>query len=382
MRILIHAVSAKPRGGADRHLTNFLPALGAADRANEYIVCVNARFPLAALPKNIEVMPVQVAGAAQRLLWDQVRLPRLARRRDVDLIVAILSFGCVRPPCCQITFARSPLFCRYYLDGLTWSERFSVRLRRLFMFLTMRASTVVVTPTDGMRDMILRACPSLRKDRFRRILHALERQDRTARPMRSASAAEAAPARLLYVGHLLPYKGFDTLLDALTRLMADGVNFSMDLTIAREDWPDGFDRFERAVAAAGLTGRLRILGKVPLERVNELYAAADVLVYPSLCESFGFPMIEAMRYGLPIVSVDTAVNRELARDAALYYAPFDGAAAAQAIARLARDPSERARLAENGRNLAGQHLDWDQYAAACVRLFGDVLGRTKMGQPA
>ena len=277
----------------------------------------------------------------------------------------------MRPPCPQITFARNPLFCRYYLDGLTLRERISVGLRRLFLFLTLRASAAVVTPSDGMRDMILRACPSLGRDRFRRIPHALERDDSGDRSRRPASGSSAS-TKLLYVGHLLPYKGFDTLIDAAKRLSADGVEFTLDLTIAREDWPDGFDRFERDVMAAGLSSRIRVLGKVPLERVNELYASADVLVYPSLCESFGFPMIEAMRFGVPIVSVDTAVNRELAQDAALYYAPFDAPAAAQAIARLARDPSERARLAENGRSLAGTHLDWDRYAAACVQLFSDI----------
>lgn len=380
MKVLIHAVSAKRHGGAESHLIGFVPALEAQDRENEYLLCVNDAMGVPPHGPRIQVLSVPMQSPAQRLAWDLITLPRLARRHRADLLIALLSFGSPRPPCPQIVLARNPLFCSHYGDGLGAADRLGIALRRRAMRWTMRASRLVVCPTRAMRDMILNHCPELPEDRIRVLPHALEPIDRQG-PRDLPPAVESVlperraddTLRLLYVGHLLPYKGLDTVVRALERVAQGGVRFHLYLTIGKEDWPAGFERWMAGVERAGLRDRVTVLGKVSPTVARRLYPRCDVLLFPSLCESFGFPLVEAMGWGLPIVAAATPLNREMAGDAGLYYSPLSAAGCAEAIREVAASRETRERLGRNGLQRSAAHPDWFQYAGGLLTLYKDAL---------
>ena len=116
-----------------------------------------------------------------------------------------------------------------------------------------------------------------------------------------------------------------------------------------------------------------VLGRIPTNSTSHLYDRCDILVFPSLCETFGWPIIEAMSRNLPIIAADTALNREMAGGAALYYSPFDAHAAAEAITRLILDPEERRRLGEVGRRRADAHIGWDEYVRTVLDSCADAV---------
>lgn len=376
MRILVSAVTAKPHGGSESHLVGLLQALEGPDRENEYLLCVNRTMKIISSWPRLRVLSVPVQTPVRRLWWDLVRLPVQARRCQADLLVALLSFGSPRPPCPQIVFARNPLFCDYYELGLGAAARIALKVRRWFMYRTMRASRLIVCPSRAMKEMIRNRHPELPEERFRVLPHALEPIDRDGprelppeleRLLRPGRAGDGV--RLLYVGHLLPYKGLDVVVAALQRLRAAGLRAQLYLTIAREDWPAGFDRWRRGVERAGLTEGVIVLGKVDRMVARRLYPRCDMLLFPSLCESFGFPLVEAMGWGLPIVAADTPLNREMAGDAAVYYPPLSADDCATAILRLAASPEVCAGLGENGLRRAAAHPDWFQYAGEVLELY-------------
>jgi glycosyltransferase involved in cell wall biosynthesis len=370
-RILIHAVSAKPRGGADRHFTNFLPNVALADNRNEYVVCVHERFEVRPVGHNIQFQRVAIHSAAQRVWWDQIRLPLLLKEMNIDLLVAILSFGCMRPPCPQVSFLRNPLHCPHYLRGLGLQQRAAVHMRRWYLRKTLEASSMIVTPSSAMRDVIREAIPALTEKAIEVLPHALAREGESDSTESTKNAD--GPVRLLYVGHLLPYKGFDVLIESLARLKHEKLAFVVDMTVAAEDWPEGFTRLCARLRELDLEDRVNILGKVSLSSVRQLYAASDLLLFPSLCESFGFPIVEAMQRGLPILAVDTPLAREMAGDAALYYGIDDVDAATDRLRRLITAPEIRARLSKVGRAKAVAHLDWAEYARRCVDIFERMI---------
>ena len=82
-----------------------------------------------------------------------------------------------------------------------------------------------------------------------------------------------------------------------------------------------------------------------------------VFVFPSVCESFGFPQVEAMASGLPILAADTPVNREICGQAAIYFAPEDDHALAAQLKRLYRNPAELAALSRSSAR-RGRDFDW------------------------
>jgi len=374
MRVLIHAIAMRKQGGGSRHLQGLVQALGQIDRETEYILCLNSRFEFQSPYPNITVYPVEVKSALHRLWWDQVTLPRLVVKWRVDLTVALFVFGMFKPTVPQIVFQRNSLFyCDAYLTQLRGKAALEVTLRRKMAYLTMRASRAIVTPSAAMRDMICRYHPDLPLDRFHVLPHGFERKQLSRQPLPEHVAQHMARSKgrptILYVSHLEPHKAHDVAVQAVRELKHHGQPACLYLTMDRRDWPEGYDRLMAKIREWGLEDDVINLGRVPEGALGELYRRVDVFFFPSLCESFGFPLVEAMGYGLPIVAADTAINREMCGEAALFYPPFDSVAAAQQLSTLLSFPEQRERMRKaSERQFSRSHLSWSDYACRFVKL--------------
>jgi len=388
MHVLVHALAARRFGGAARHLHGFLRALEDWASDVQFTVFVEREFLVQKgsvgydrSPK-VTVVPVASESAARRVYWDQVTLPRLARQRRADAIWSILGFGpgWNSSPVSILNFQRTPTYyCRYHLGTLRPRERAVTLLRRQMQYLGMRAAHRVITPTDGMRTMVRGVYPRLPAAKFATIPHAFEPDTLRAPVALPAHVDALMPAgewdgvRLVYVGHLLPYKGLDTLLSALALAQKRSPQpLRAYLTVAPEDWAEGYRTFLHRRDELGLTEVVTMLGKVPEHSVAEIYRRADVLAFPSLCESFGWPVMEAMSFGLPVIAAATPVNQEQVGDAGLYYAPGDAAAAADHLVRLVDDADLRAALGERGRVRVEQvRVTWRDYVRRCLLATAD-----------
>ena len=111
-----------------------------------------------------------------------------------------------------------------------------------------------------------------------------------------------------------------------------------------------------------------ILGYVPAEALPALYHAASLLVYPSLFEGFGIPLVEAMSCGCPIVCSNVTSLPELAGDAAVLVNPYDIEGLADAMWRVLSDPDLRADLAAKGLARA-RHFSWERAARQTVQVY-------------
>jgi glycosyltransferase involved in cell wall biosynthesis len=128
-----------------------------------------------------------------------------------------------------------------------------------------------------------------------------------------------------------------------------------------------------AIAAAGLEGRVRWLGQVPRERLPDVMAGADVVVYPSLYEGFGFPPLEAMSTGTPVVASSASCLPEVLGDAAVLVEPRDVTALQRALESVLTDRALRDRLVAAGRERAGAYT-WERCAERTVDAYRRVLG--------
>ena len=379
MRILIHGLAMRKRGGGSRHLEGLVQALGQLDRDNEYLLYLNRDFDFTSPYPNITAYPVEIKSALHRLWWDQVTLPRLAHERRADLVVALFVFGLFRQGTPQVVFQRnSQFYCDAYLRQLRGRAALNVALRRQMAYLTMRASRAIVTPSAAMSDMIRRHHPDLSPERFYVLPHGFERGQLSQQALPGYITQQLVQSQgrpmILYVSHLEPHKGHDVAIQTVRELKQRGQAVCLYLTMDRRDWPQGYDRLLSQIQAWGLADDVISLGRVPEDALDELYRRADVFFFPSLCESFGFPMVEAMGYGLPIVAADTATNREICGDAALYYPPFDDTAAAQQLKTLlcSSDQRQQARSASE-QQFPRSHLNWSEYARRFIELLQEVV---------
>ncbi len=123
----------------------------------------------------------------------------------------------------------------------------------------------------------------------------------------------------------------------------------------------------------GLSSRVRVLGHVPDAQLATLYQAASVLLFPSLEEGFGLPILEAMAAGSPVVAARTSSLPEVGGDAALYADPNDPAGLAERVAQACEDRPLRQGLISQGIARA-REFSWQRTAVQTLHVYDEVVG--------
>ena len=181
-------------------------------------------------------------------------------------------------------------------------------------------------------------------------------------------------AYVVCLGAVQPRKNLARLLEAWATVQARGDAGDAVLAIA------GRPKQEAGTYAAlaeqlGIADRVRWLGYVADDDLPVLLAGARCLVFPSLYEGFGLPVVEAMASGCPVICSDTTSLPETAAGAALLVDPLAPTAIADAITRLLADETERARLRELGLARAAK-LSWTRSAEVLAGVYTDVMSAT------
>jgi glycosyltransferase involved in cell wall biosynthesis len=114
------------------------------------------------------------------------------------------------------------------------------------------------------------------------------------------------------------------------------------------------------------------LGKTPIDELPLLYGGAEAVVYASLWEGFGMPIIEAMACGTPVITSNVAAMPETAGGAALLVDPNSPGEIAAAMSRIASDVALCASLRVRGLERARQ-FSWDRTARETLTLYREVL---------
>jgi glycosyltransferase involved in cell wall biosynthesis len=181
-----------------------------------------------------------------------------------------------------------------------------------------------------------------------------------------ANAANSETVRLLAVGAVVPRKGYDVLIAALTAL----ADLPWRLTIAGDCARDPATaaQIEADIARRDLAGRVVLAGAVSDECLEALYLGADLFVLPSRYEGYGMGFAEAIAHGLPVIGTTAgAIPETVPAGTGLLVPPDDAPALAAALRRLIADPSERGRLKAAARAAAARLPTWTESAALFAR---------------
>lgn len=172
------------------------------------------------------------------------------------------------------------------------------------------------------------------------------------------------------VGTVEPRKNLIMLVEAV-QILRDRDRCKTQLLIAgARGWKDS--PLRKQLAKSGLTEKeVKFLGYVPEEDMPYLYAGASVFVFPSFYEGFGFPVLEAMACGAPVVASNASSIPEVAGDAALLVDPNRPGDFAEAILRIRSDPTLREQLTRSGLARSGQ-FKWSDAARAVLGVFAGI----------
>jgi glycosyltransferase involved in cell wall biosynthesis len=351
--------------GSHRSTNRYTEALAAAFRGRDQLVS-----PFTMAPGRLSGIPGlgRVDDYARRWL----RQPIAVRRLNADVLHLVDDNGPLArwlPPERTVITRHDMIPLLAYTGAIPYDGPRWYLWRFRATVADLRRVAAVVCPSEATRRDVIRL-GDVDESRVHVIHHGVDARFCPLGPERVARLRESIGVRsghlILHVGTGIFYKNVSATLEALHALQGSGSATTIAIVGA------GLGRRERELCGRlGLDGAVRELGAVDDERLVELYNAADVLLFPSFAEGFGWPVLEAMACGTPVVAADIPALREVGGEAVMYGSPRDPRELADAVRAIIGSPERAAALGEAGRARAAQ-FTWDRAIDGYQELYRDV----------
>ncbi len=382
MRIGIDASSMPTTvAGAGKYICGLIKALAQIDDQNEYALFVKAGSQdfFGALPENFQFVHLPNFSRPSRLLWQHLKAGADGRRSRVDiwhgLHYSLPGFpGAMR----QIsTFHDVAFFLYPQLYPPIKRLYFQQAIRRAW-----QAAEAVIAVSQSTADDVCRLFKtekSFEENKLRVVPSGVEAKFFSTV---SAEQIERVRARyalnapyILFLGTLEKRKNLPLLISAFRRLRERG---HQNLLLVLAGLPDnGWPEIEKALARENVNGAVRCLGYVDEADIPPLYQGAELFTLPSLHEGFGFPLLEAMASGAPVLAADNSSMRELAADLDMLCSG-EAEAWAGKMERMLFDKTLRQKLIAAGRERALE-FSWQQTAHATRQVYESVYASSRNG---
>lgn len=353
-------------GGTESYASGLLHGLAEVDRQNEYLVFVNKEsqeWPLPQAPNFTRVnCPVSASSRIQRYLFEQLRLPRLLRRYSIQVVH---SLGYTSPlfASCPTVVTVHDLNYRAFGSWMPAARRAALEL--IVRQSSLRASRIIAVSEFSRREICREFGLSASG------VAVINEAASAAGPGGPSADKTVTFGRL---GITDPYAlafsswGPNKNISRLLRAFSD----------AKRQYPLPHQLVlvghapERGIAEARSSdGTVVFTGYLDQESLQAVLRGADFLVFPSLYEGFGLPVLEAMAAGVPVACSNTASLPEVAGDAASYFDPTSIDDMAQKIVQLALNPGFRGALREKG-YLNVRRFSWERAARETIAVYEAV----------
>lgn len=307
-------------------------------------------------------------GAATYLVSAFGRLRRLVKEYDYDifhfyfglptgLLALYVHFVLKKPYVLSIRGSDVPGYdnTRWYLRPLHFL------LRPLSRFIWSHAASVVAL-SKHLRDLAQMTAPELE-------IGVIGNAVASELFPRKPSTIHPGPIHLVCVCRLVKRKGLRFLIEAMTELENDGI--TLEIVGTGDQEPDT----RRLINDSGLSERITMTGYLPRECIADRHHAADVFVLPSLSESFGQVLLEAMSCGLPVIASRVGGIPETIEHGVngLLVEPGSSKSLVAAIRRMAAEPALRNEIGANNARTARTLYSWKSVADRYENIYAETI---------
>jgi glycosyltransferase involved in cell wall biosynthesis len=305
------------------------------------------------------------------MLWMHAGLPGILWKRGFDLLHAPAFLAPVVSPCPVVITIHDITYRLYPEHFAGWW----VRYMNVVMPRASRSAAAIICGSEHSKGDIMKAY-SVCGEKIHVIPYGVDHdrfQPGTPLDQEWARSLGIREGYLLHVGLFLHRKNIPFLLRVIAHLRDKG-NSKIQLVLAGLEFErvTGASEIHRTIRELALHDNVVITGYVPDRHMSGLYAQAKLLVMPSLYEGFGFPILESMAAGTPVVASDTSSLPEVAGDAAILVSPTDENVMAEAIETILTKPKVAAELRMKGLARARQ-FTWQRTAAETVNVYRSVV---------
>jgi glycosyltransferase involved in cell wall biosynthesis len=369
--VVLDALLLRPQPtGVGRVIIELTRELAAEDRGLDFaVLCTHPDLlaPVADRPGwRLIPCPGARGGTLRKAVWTQARLPGLVRDLDADLLHCLQFVGPLRPPCPTVVTVYDLAY-RLFPDTVEEPRR---SYYRALVPRTLHGARRVLAISEATAADIRSAWPDIGP----RVSVARLGLPAWLRGREAAPVDRGCDAPFLFVGTLEPRKNLERLMRAYATFRRQRREANRPaprlVLVGGRGWKDSGLRalLEPLVAA----GDVVVLNYCDQEELWRQYRLARALLFPSLHEGFGLPILEAMVAGTPVLTSDRGAMAEVAGDAAYLVDPTSEQALIEGLRRLTDDDELRRDLVARG-HACWPRWTWSETARATVAAYREAL---------
>lgn len=347
------------------------------DHANEYVVFVKTDEDNGVIRESSNVKIVSIPGGPYPY-WEQVLLPKAVKEHGVELLHCTSNTAPLNLSIPLVVTVHDII----YLEKWNFTKGTAYQIvgnlyRRWNVPPVVRKSSMVITVSD------------FEKRRIREHFHLSENQIRTVyngvgthfRRVTDTTVLKSVKEKyklpdnyVFYLGNTDPKKNMIGVMRTLSHLRKNNqLNFQLLMLDIDRDF---LHRMANEIGDPDVLSYISFVGYVPNQELPAIYSMAKLFLYPSLRESFGIPILEAMACEVPVVTSNTSSMPEVAGDAALLADPNDPVDIARQVLSLLNDEKLGQVLVTKGLQRSGQ-FSWRNNALQTLTIYDSLLKPVK-----
>lgn len=350
------------KAGIGRYLRSILDELQKKDLKNEYFLFTPGATDFSPTNPNFKVTVCKSKLRQPGILWQQFTLPAFIRKNKIDVfwgpeqtlplrkikgtakVLTVHDFVYKRFP---KTMAKSVLF-----------------INKHFGSKSIKAADFICPVSNFTQKELCKFFPKTSENKIRVVSCGVKTEQVDSKLERKNE--------LLFVGSLEPRKNLINLLKALEILQEKGFNIPLMLT-GPKGWKNA--SIKRLLETSSIAKNIRQLGYVSERELKQKYDTCAAVVFPSLYEGFGLPVLEAFAHNAPVLTTKGSVMEDIAGNLALYFNASDPQSIANTIEsfykqRSSFDFEDAARKTEISKLL--KKYSWEHSASALLEVFEEA----------
>lgn len=325
-KILINGMTIKEGGGVVVFVKTFNEMIKQDTESQFYVVIDESLRSKIEVTERVTLLtfPWIKKSPFHLLYWNELYLPNLVKKLKIDCVYSQINTLPFRKlPCKEIL---SVIHAGYFsTDFIRLNRRYNRSIkqkigwfvRKHWVSRSIKKADKITVPTKALGEEISHQL-NIKNENISVILPGNGLAD-------GEVFLKTMPAKKTWrIGYITKYgvqKNFEVLFEAAAKLKLNHVDFKLILTLNENHAP--FQRVNALIQKYDIGDVIENHGESSEMELRDLYLTLDLFVFPSLCESIGFTLMEAMYYAIPIVAASTASNRELLGESGVYFNSHD-----------------------------------------------------------
>ena len=360
------------RVGSSEVASEWITGIEKIDKKNQYVIYLPVE-PTSDMPKEREGWKYIVLSS--KPLWTIFALSPAIRKQSFDVFFSPTHYSPLFAPCPQIISILDISY-KHFPELFKKKDLFQLNLWGEY---SVKRAVKIITISNSAKSDIIREyhVPEAKVEVAYLVVKKTGKSKMTKKEILEKYSVEGP--FILFVGTLQPRKNIVRLIEAFSAiihprgegaLVPAGVGEELRLVIVgRKGWD--YKEILDAPKKFGVEDKVLFLENVSDKDLPEFYKNAECFMLPSLYEGFGLPILEAMKYGCPVLTSDISSLPEAGGEAAVYFDPYDVNDMADKIKKVLEDESLRAKMKKEGFKQI-KKFSWEKSAGEVLKILESV----------